>query len=132
MPFAEKYAFPIDARIGTSIPRTNDFKELFYVRWGQISFNVFWGFDLNIKVVLNRRMKKSEISLEDAEAGIGNELYWAIPNDFGTTMEAINNGKPLLDIAPKARITKNIFGLASSLSTSKEEKPKKKWSFFKR
>jgi pilus assembly protein CpaE len=86
----------------------------------------------NIKVVLNRRMKKSEISLEDAEAGIGNELYWAIPNDFGTTMEAINNGKPLLDIAPKARITKNIFGLASSLSTSKEEKPKKKWSFFKR
>jgi len=86
----------------------------------------------NIKVVLNRRMKKGEISLEDAEAGIGNELYWAIPNDFGTTMEAINNGKPLLDIAPKARITKNIFGLASSLSTPKEEKPKKKWSLFKR
>ena len=86
----------------------------------------------NIKVVLNRRMKKGEISLEDAEAGIGNELYWAIPNDFGTTMEAINNGKPLLDIAPKARITKNIFGLANSLSTPKEEKPKKKWSLFKR
>ena len=53
MPLAERYAFPIDARIGTSIPRTNDFKELFYVRWGSIWFNVFWGPDLNIKVVLN-------------------------------------------------------------------------------
>lgn len=86
----------------------------------------------NIKVVLNRRMKKGEISLKDAETGIGKELYWAIPNDFGTTMEAINNGKPLLDIAPKARVTKNIFDLANSLSVPKEEKPKKKWSLFKR
>ena len=53
MPFAERYAFPIGAGIGTSIPRTNDFKELFYVRWESIWFNVFWGSDLNIKVVLN-------------------------------------------------------------------------------
>ena len=53
MPFAERYAIPIDVRIGTSFPRTNDFKELFYVRWGSIWFNVFWGHDINIKVVLN-------------------------------------------------------------------------------
>ena len=52
MLFAERYAFPIDAEIGTSIPRTNDFKELFYVRWGSILFDVFWGDQLNLKVVL--------------------------------------------------------------------------------
>jgi hypothetical protein len=52
MPFAEQYACPIDAEIGTSIPRTNDFKELFYVRWGSIGFAVFWGDELNLKVVL--------------------------------------------------------------------------------
>jgi hypothetical protein len=52
MPFAEQYAFPIDAEIGTNIPRTNDFKELFYVRWGRIRFTVFWGVELNLKVVL--------------------------------------------------------------------------------
>jgi pilus assembly protein CpaE len=86
----------------------------------------------NVKVVLNRRMKKGEISLKDAETGIGKELYWTIPNDFETTVEAINNGKPLLDIAPKARVTKNIFDLANSLSVPKEEKQKKKWSLFKR
>ena len=53
MPFAEKYAFPTDAEIGASHPRTNDFKELFYVRWGRIHFDVFGGDDLNVKVVLN-------------------------------------------------------------------------------
>lgn len=53
MPFAEKYAFPTDAEIGGSIPRTNDFKELFYVRWGRIQFDVFRGDDLNLKVILN-------------------------------------------------------------------------------
>ena len=53
MPIAEKYAFPTHAEIGTNIPRTNDFKELFYVRWGRIQFDVFRGDDLNVKVVLN-------------------------------------------------------------------------------
>ena len=86
----------------------------------------------NIKVVLNRNMKKGEISNKDAEAGIGRELYWTIPNDFGTTMTAINNGKPLLNIAPKALITKNIQDLANSLATPKEKVTKKKWSMFKR
>ena len=53
MPIAEKYAFPTHAEIGTSIPRTNDFKEVFYVRWGRIHFDAFGGDDLNVKVVLN-------------------------------------------------------------------------------
>ena len=53
MPIAEKYAFPTHAEIGTSIPRTNDFKEVFYVRWGRIHFDAFGRDDLNVKVVLN-------------------------------------------------------------------------------
>ena len=46
-----------------------------------------------VRVVLNRYMKKGEISLKDAEAGIGKELFWTIPNDYAATMAAINNGK---------------------------------------
>jgi pilus assembly protein CpaE len=86
----------------------------------------------NIKVVLNRNIKKGEIKVKDAEAGIGRKLFWAIPNDFRSTMTAINNGKPLQEIAPNAEITQNIRGLASSLSITKKKTPKKKWRIFKR
>jgi pilus assembly protein CpaE len=86
----------------------------------------------NIKVVLNRNLKKGEISFKDAEAGIGRKLFWTIPNDFRVTMTAINNGKPLQEIAPNAQVTKSIRDLANSLSIAKKKAPKKKWRFFKR
>jgi pilus assembly protein CpaE len=85
-----------------------------------------------IKVILNRNMKNSNISLDDVKAGIGRELYWTIPNDFASSMSSINNGKPLLDVAPKANLTKSIFDLAKSFSISEEKEPKKRWSLFKR
>lgn len=86
----------------------------------------------NIKVVINRKEKKGEISLKNAEAGIGKALYWTIPNDFSATMAAINNGKPLLYTAPKAQITKSIKELAHSISKPTVENSKKKWGIFKR
>jgi hypothetical protein len=50
--FAEQYATPSEGQLGTSFPRQNDFKELFFLRWGKIRFNVTWGPELNLKVVL--------------------------------------------------------------------------------
>lgn len=52
MDFAEHYAVAIDGRLGMNFPRRNDFGELFYLRWGRIRFDVFWGREVNIKVVL--------------------------------------------------------------------------------
>lgn len=52
MGFAERYALPIEGELGPSIPRRNDFKELFYLRWGRIRFNMFWGAEVNLKVIL--------------------------------------------------------------------------------
>ena len=85
-----------------------------------------------LKVILNRYIKKGDISLKDAETGIGQEVFWTIPNDFRTTMAAINNGKPLSGIAPKALITKNFLDLAEAFNRSSEEKPQKKWRLFGR
>jgi pilus assembly protein CpaE len=85
-----------------------------------------------IKVVLNRHTKNNDISLKDAEAGIKRELFWVIPNDFNTTMAAINNGKPLAQIASRAAITKSFEEMARALHQSKVRQEKKKWRFFKR
>jgi pilus assembly protein CpaE len=85
-----------------------------------------------IKVVLNRYTRKGDISLKDAEAGIGKELFFTIPNEFAATMAAINNGKPLSEIAPRSEISKSFMDLAASLSNldAGEVKKKKKSMFF--
>ena len=83
-----------------------------------------------IKVVLNRYMKKGDISLKDAEEGIGTKLLHTIPNDYGATMTAINNGQPLVSIAPKTPIVRSFTDLAASLSAQPETKAKKKWKLF--
>jgi pilus assembly protein CpaE len=79
-----------------------------------------------INVVLNRYIKKGEISLGDAEAGIGKELFWVVPNDYDTSMSAINSGKPLLNIAPGAAITKSFVEMAKSLNDPDDGKAKKR------
>jgi pilus assembly protein CpaE len=82
-----------------------------------------------IKVVLNRVMKNNDISQNDAEKGIGTKVFWTIPNDYRTSMMAINNGKTLQQIAPKALISKSFQEMAILLSGPQKAK-KKKWSFF--
>ena len=52
MEFAEKYAIPVDGELGRSFRVLNEFKEIFYLRWGRIRFDANWGSGLNIKVVI--------------------------------------------------------------------------------
>ena len=52
MEYAEQYALPVEGQLGTTFPRQNDFKEVFFLRWGKIRFDVQWGKELNVKVLL--------------------------------------------------------------------------------
>jgi pilus assembly protein CpaE len=85
-----------------------------------------------IKVVMNRYMKKSEITIQDAKKGIGHDMFWIIPNDYGTTMSAINNGKPLSKIAPRSKIVKSFEEMTEIMFPRDKAEPKKKWGFFNR
>jgi pilus assembly protein CpaE len=85
-----------------------------------------------IKVVMNRYLKKSEISIQDAKKGIGHDLFWIIPNDYVTTMSAINNGKPLSVIAPRSKIVKSFEEMAEIMFPMEVAESKKKRGFFNR
>jgi hypothetical protein len=52
MDFAERYAIPTEGHLGRSMRKTNDFKEVFYLRWGRIWFDMLWGDEANLKVVI--------------------------------------------------------------------------------
>jgi pilus assembly protein CpaE len=88
--------------------------------------------DDRIKIILNRYTKNSDLSVKDAEAGIKRELFWVIPNDFHTTMSAINKGKPLAQIASRAAITKSFEDLARALQPIEPQPEERKWRIFKR
>jgi hypothetical protein len=52
MKTAETYAVPVHANLGTPFARVNDFNETFHLRWGKITFDVAYGIQANVKVVL--------------------------------------------------------------------------------
>ena len=86
-----------------------------------------------VRLVVNRCLKKSDISVKDAAESVQTEIFWSIPNDYRTTMSAINRGMPLHDLSPRGGITKSLEALAGALAGGEGEKVAKKgWRFFKR
>jgi pilus assembly protein CpaE len=86
----------------------------------------------NIKVVINRYLKKSDISIKDAEISLEKKIFWTIPNDYQTTVTATNRGKALSQFAPREEITRNFRNLAAEMGPDSEKKEKKGWSFLGR
>ena len=86
-----------------------------------------------IRLVINRYLKKSDISIKEAEESVHNEFFWNIPNDYKTTMSAINRGMPLHDVSPRAGITKSLAAFTDALIDGDGKKPEKKgWRLFSR
>jgi len=76
-------------------------------------------------VVINRYLKNPDVSLEDAEESINKRILKRIPNDYRTTISAINQGKTLLQVAPNSPVARSIRELAKSLAQKEEEKEKR-------
>jgi Flp pilus assembly CpaE family ATPase len=84
-----------------------------------------------IKIIVNRYMAGSCISVKNAEEGIGQPVFWTIPDDCESTMAAINEGKVLSEIAQRSSVTKAIRGLAATLVREAGGEPvqaKNRWS----
>jgi pilus assembly protein CpaE len=85
-----------------------------------------------VKVVINRYLKDSDISIEDAETAIGDKIFLSIVNDYRSTISAINKGQPLTRLVPKASITTNFRELANTLLQNdaipqEEAKQERRW-----
>ncbi len=52
MQVAEQCATPRQGTLGKFFPRANDFNDQFYLRWGKIEFDVAYGVQANVKVIL--------------------------------------------------------------------------------
>lgn len=75
MPIAEHYAMPLSGELGGYFQRINDFNDKFQLRWGRIDFDVFYGSQVNVKIVLKvyRENGVCETYLVDSDAY---EIQW--------------------------------------------------------
>jgi pilus assembly protein CpaE len=78
----------------------------------------------DISIIVNRYEKHTEVSIEDMEEVLGRKASWMIPNDYFTTMNAINKGQPLSAISPRADVTKNLLKLAQTFRSDTQEEHK--------
>jgi pilus assembly protein CpaE len=87
----------------------------------------------NIKIIINRHTdRKSVIPPEEAEKSINQKIFWFVPNDYPTTMSAINQGKTLSAVAPTAEVSKNLKSLASVFLESQGELKEKTIPFWRK
>ena len=82
----------------------------------------------DIKAVINRYQKKTMVSPGDAAKTLGRKIVSMIPNDYETTMSAINAGQTISDVALKSAIMDNFRELAALLLH--KEVPRKEKSPF--
>jgi pilus assembly protein CpaE len=78
--------------------------------------------DEQISVLINRYQKREGISLKEAENCIHKNVMWTVPNDYSTTLAAINQGLPLAEVASGASVTKKINKISSFLLNG-DQKP---------
>jgi pilus assembly protein CpaE len=83
-----------------------------------------------VRIVINRYIKDSAITLKEAEKSINRAIHWTIPNDYNVTMSAINQGVALYKSAPRAAVSQNLEELADSLVVQTPQ-AKKSRGFFK-
>lgn len=82
-----------------------------------------------IRIIANRFEKKAQLSLAEANKMIGCEIAVTIPNDYGLTMTAINNGKVLAEVDRNSSVVKVYQKLAESL-VGKPAPKCSHWRFF--
>lgn len=69
-----------------------------------------------VKIVINRYMENDEITLNDIENTLGQKVYWKVPNNYFTIMEAINKGETIAEINPSSNIGNSFRDFASKVS----------------
>lgn len=67
-----------------------------------------------IRLVMNRFLAAEQDVLKETEEILKQKAFWLFPNDYPSASQAVNSGKPLIDIAPRSAVAKSYRDIASS------------------
>jgi pilus assembly protein CpaE len=73
------------------------------------------GFPPNkIRLVMNRFLTAEQDVLKETEEILKQKAFWLFPNDYPSASQAVNSGKPLIDVAPRSAVAKSYRDIANS------------------
>ena len=76
------------------------------------------GYDKDrVRLLINRFVKKGEISVKDAERALSYKVFCQVPNNFEEAMASINRGVPLTFLSPASEISRTFKELAAQTRT---------------
>jgi pilus assembly protein CpaE len=70
-----------------------------------------------ISLVVNRHEKGGDISIQDAERVLGQKISKIVPNSYRAVAASVNQGVPLLKLAPRDPVGKALAELAETIET---------------
>ena len=70
-----------------------------------------------VKAVISRERTGIDVDAKHVKETLGLPLFWSTPNDYASTVSAINHGRPLMSGAPRSKLMTNVRELAEKLST---------------
>ncbi len=79
------------------------------------------GFPPNkIRLVMNRYLSAEQDVLKETEDILKQKTHWMFPNDYPSVSQAVNSGKPVVDVAPRTAVAKSYKEFAESFSEKGE------------
>jgi pilus assembly protein CpaE len=95
-----------------------------FIRDGRRLLNLFRSLgypDERTHLLVNRYEKGGDISLRDAERSLGAKVAQALPNSFNAVAISINQGRPVIDLAPRDPISRALRDMARNIARTPVE-----------
>lgn len=70
-----------------------------------------------ISLVVNRHEKGGDITIQDAERVLGQKISKIVPNSYRAVAASVNQGVPLLKLAPRDPVARALADLAETIQT---------------
>ena len=77
-----------------------------------------------MKLLLNRAQSGGEIGPGDIEKTLKRRIFWQVPNNYRSTIEALNAGQAVVEVN-HSNLAQSYLGLAEALTGLKKIKKKK-------
>ncbi len=69
-----------------------------------------------IRLVMNRYLSAEQDVLTETEDILKQKAFWSFPNDYPSVSQAVNSGKPLIEVAARSAVAKSYLELAKTFS----------------